>query len=256
MARRSSQRIDPITLLPIAPTIAATIDTGYQPPSDTPAPLTRASKSKPDRRQVFRGTLQSFANNLRGGVSTLVDLVRVAAETNLDAATFIARWDSHKDKIKRNNVGQVVEDTCRELQMDWTRLVGFAAEAAAKTGQHLAAINAALALPEVVERSIKFAKERKGVADRKFLFEHSRFVPIPAGSQVSIINQVAANAMSNNESSGAFVPFEADILEATPEVPDPSIEPSVDPRLVAVRPDDGEAESVEVELPMKVSDGA
>ena len=171
----------------------------------------------------IRGSIQSFARYLPGGMTTLISLVRMASETDPEAATFISKWDSQPVVARRNRTGQLIEGLCEELGMNWTRLLGWAAESAARTGQHFAAIKAALSLPEVVEKSIKFAKERKGIADRRMLFEHSRFIPVPAGAQVSILNQVAANAQSKNDSAGAFVPFESDIIEATDDGPPPQI---------------------------------
>lgn len=149
------------------------------------------------------------------GAKTLLNLVRATAPTSPDAASFLALLDAKTQHLRNALSPQVLEDLCTEFSVPWPKLVGWAFEAAAATGQHLAAMKAALALPEVVDKTIKFAKRKDGYRDRDFLFRSTGFVPTPGG--IAIINQIAANAQARNIDAGgeAFVPFERDVIDIT-----------------------------------------
>jgi hypothetical protein len=60
---------------------------------------------------------------------------------------------------------------------------------------YTARIIAAVALPSVVECCAKAALTDEGSADRKMLFQHSGFVPTPAGAQTNI--SIMQNAQLN-----------------------------------------------------------
>lgn len=188
-------------------------------PLGDPKPLAarpQASITKRDKRSAGRGklngTLTSICQMLRGGQTTLLHLVRITAATELKAAELIAAYDALTSTAKAH---VNLEDLCTQCEIQWPKLVGWAFEAAATTGQHLAAMKAALALPEVVDRSIKEALTKKGYRDREFLYSHSRFIPVPGGSTISVVNQVAANARASNDTK-AFVPFESDVMDEAP----------------------------------------
>jgi len=151
---------------------------------------------------------------LRGGRKTFLNLVRSTAQTDLDAARFISKYDA-LNSFSKQNVS--LEDLCTEADIKWPQLVGWAFQAAATTGQHLAAMKAALALPDVVDKSIKFAKQKDGHRDRDFLYQHTGFTPVADGTKISIVNQVAANAQAKNEGGAAFVPFEQDVIDVAPD---------------------------------------
>jgi hypothetical protein len=176
-----------------------------------PKPPPRPKPAKVHDRQW--GSLGSVLSMLRGGQKTLINLVRIVAATSTEAALFISKYDALTARARKCDSRVSLEDLCKESGIEWPRLVGWACEAAMATGQHIAAMNAALSLPDVVEKSIKYAKERKGTRDREMLFQHSRFIPVPSGSTISILNQVAANAQAANSDAKAFVPFEQDIME-------------------------------------------
>src|SRR5262249_37802197 len=92
------------------------------------------------------------------------------------------------------------------------------------------AMKAALALPDVVDKTIKFAKQKGGKADREHLYRATGFLPTPSGG-ISIINQVAANAQARNAgmgdgSGGMFVPFEKDVIDLDTKEAGPAPLPS------------------------------
>lgn len=211
-----SVKFDPISIIPgpITPKPKG----GWGEKVAKKAIIKRASKAglaRTPRNAGMDGTLKSIINMLRGGQLALIGLVRTAAQTNTEAATFISKYDNLTHRVK-NSSATKLEDICTEMEIGWPRMVSWAMEAAMTTGQHLAAMKAALALPEVVEKSIKFAKQKDGYRDRDFLYRHSGFVPTPAGSSISIVNQIAANAQAKNEGGAAFVPFEQDVIDAIP----------------------------------------
>ncbi len=183
---------------------------------------TEAIEVKPKRKvgsgrrsANMNGTLASVCAMLRGGKATLLNLIRITASSgNTDAANFLAHYDALQEKAK---LRISFEDLCTECGFPWPRLVGWAFEAAASTGQHLAAMKASLALPEVVDASIKFAMKKDGHRDRDFLYQHTGFTPTPTGASISIVNQASANAQAKNGNETSFVPFEQDVIDVDSE---------------------------------------
>lgn len=156
-------------------------------------------------------TLELVCKSLPGGRRGLLELLRTASATQPDAARFLDKWFSFRGKPNVSRVSW--DDICVECGFEWTKLVTMALEAALTTNHHLAAMKAAVALPEVVDKMVKFAKRKDGVKDREMLFRHSNFLPVPAGTTVSIVNQVAARAQASN-SPETLVPFEKDVIDA------------------------------------------
>jgi hypothetical protein len=152
------------------------------------------------------------------GVRILVNLIRACASVNKEAASFVDLYDSKTSHFRSALTPSALEDLATEADLPWPRLVAWAYESAISTGQHLASMKAALALPSVVDQTIKFAKRRDGHRDRDFLYRSTGFIPTPGG--VSIVNQVAASAQARNISLGEdmFTPFERDIAEVTKAV--------------------------------------
>lgn len=184
---------------------------------DAPLEVLKRPKRRPQRARNsnMNGTLASICAMLRGGKSTLLNLVRITAENgNSDAANFLARYDAQSEKAK---LRISIEDLTVECGFHWSKLVGWAFEAAASTGQHLAAMKASLALPEVVDASIKFAMKKDGHRDRDFLYQHTGFTPSPSGASISIVNSASAAAQAKNVTETAFVPFERDVIDAEAE---------------------------------------
>lgn len=205
---------DPIHI--VAPDSPAPKRRGRKPPDPTAIAKRRPHVGNPKELDGSLASVCSLLGNRSQGIATLINLVRACGRTNPDAATFATLYDNKSAYLRKLTTPAMLEDLCTEAGIPWPRLVGWAFEAAASTGQHLAAMKAALALPSVVDKTIKFAKQKDGYRDRDFLYRSTGFLPSPSGG-ISIINNLAANAQARNIAVDGemFTPFERDIVEIT-----------------------------------------
>lgn len=93
-------------------------------------------------------------------------------------------WDglSNSDRTRLH-----LSDLCAAAGVEPEVFLGRTMEVVARQNGPVAAMLAAVAHPEIVAKTVKFAKQKSGVADRKFLHEHSGFIPVPKGT--TIINR-------------------------------------------------------------------
>lgn len=177
-------------------------------------PVIREKKNKSKNNTVMDGSFTSICQMLGGkriGAETIINLVRQIATTNMDAAAFITLYDSKSKDFHRCISAENIELLCIEASLPWPRLVTWAYEVALTTGQQLAAMTAAMHLPDVVNKTVKFAKQKDGHRDRDMLFRSTGFIPTAGG--ISIVNNVAARAQAANVTGEAFVPFEQDVID-------------------------------------------
>lgn len=88
-----------------------------------------------------------------------------------------------------------------------TELLNQVAVMTAELCSNLAAINAALALPEIVDAAIDSALEPDGQKDRQMLLQHSGFLPVPGGATSN------AHQLGSTVCDPSYRSFEQDILE-------------------------------------------
>jgi hypothetical protein len=142
------------------------------------------------------GPIESVLRSLTGGKSNFMEMARLAPQIDPALAPVIEEWDRLKPKA-RNNLD--LDDLCKLKDIDPSHFLGVVAEAAQKFHANASILIAAVNMPAVVGKSVRVAMTDKGVQDRKFLFEHSSFIPMPQGARVSILNQNALRAEINNE---------------------------------------------------------
>jgi hypothetical protein len=151
------------------------------------------------RRQPCRviGTLGYALHKIPGGRKTFIEYARIAALKNEYVACFVEVWDRLSGHEK---VAIPLDQVCVEsASITPGALLGAVAEAAFDWGADVSNLLAATCLPEVVEKSIQFAKRKDGIKDRLALMQHSAFVPMPKSSvNVNLRNFVAAQVGSGS----------------------------------------------------------
>lgn len=131
---------------------------------------------------------------LPGGKDSFMQLARLAPQIEPELARFVDEFDrisSHKKHIDLDAI-------CKIKEIDPLHVIAVVAEAAMKFRDNASIILAALQMPKVVQRSIKTALTPGGIQDRKFLFQHSNFIPTPQGARVNVFASARASAKSES----------------------------------------------------------
>jgi hypothetical protein len=148
-----------------------------------------------DIQLAFEGTIAS-ACEMGIGLEDFIKMARVAGEGDPTAARFVDAWGSLSPSGQQEK--EAADALCKQLGLNPLELLRAAAEATLRFSVSVARIRAAQALPSVVQRSIETALTPEGSADRKMLFQHSGFLPMPKGSQIAVA--VTQNAHATVES--------------------------------------------------------
>jgi hypothetical protein len=105
-----------------------------------------------------------------------------------------------------------LDDVCLASGVFPDELVPAIVQVAMQYGTDVADMVAAVAHPDLVHRATKFAKQRDGVEDRRMLFQHMGFLPVPRGTTIAIrasaqagASAMAADGASNDPSVPSFV---------------------------------------------------
>ncbi len=131
---------------------------------------------------AFDGTIASVCGFI--GLDKFIEMARLASRSDSSTARFLDAWDAlgpSEQQAKRE-----ADAVCEQLGLAPLELLRVVADATYRISMYSAQIAAAVALPSVVERSIEVALTDKGIADRKMLFQHSGFLPMPSGAQTNI----------------------------------------------------------------------
>jgi hypothetical protein len=139
------------------------------------------------------GSLTLATRALTGGRDTLLAYIRLAAvEGDPSAQTWLHVYDSLKAWERKV---ATLDDVCVAGGVSPVKLLKAIVGVAFEAGIDVANLVSAQAHPDVVQASIRVAKTNEGIEDRKLLFQHHNFVPIPKGATIAI--NVSANATAN-----------------------------------------------------------
>jgi hypothetical protein len=149
--------------------------------------LAVVSRNPRDDQPRFQGTITS-ACAAGIGIDHFIAMVRLAHASDPIAARFLDAWDAASEEPS----GRTADAICEQLGIVPLDLLKAAAGAAVHFSASTATILAAAALPSIVERSIEVALTQKGTADRKMQLQHSGFLPVPAGTNIAIVQSNVA----------------------------------------------------------------
>ncbi|MGB7436256.1 MAG: hypothetical protein WBR26_06875 [Candidatus Acidiferrum sp.] len=141
---------------------------------------------------AFDGMIAS-ACDLGISLEAFIEMTRSARMSDAAVVRFLDAWDALSPSEQQAK--RTADAICERIGLAPVELLKATADATYRFSMYTARILAAVALPSVVERSIEVALTDKGIADRKMLFQHSGFLPTPAGSQTNIA--VMQNAQPN-----------------------------------------------------------
>src|SRR5271169_5474137 len=85
-----------------------------------------------------------------------------------------------------------IEAACEEAELAPTELLAAVLLFAKGYADDHSSLLAAISQPDVVAASIEAAKKPKGDKDRKFLFQHGKFIPTPGARPIHIDNRSQA----------------------------------------------------------------
>jgi hypothetical protein len=120
--------------------------------------------------------------SIPGGKVAFMDYAHFSEEKKIKAVCEM--WDSRSKSDK--GVLQVT-DLCAAADVPFKALLSEVTAIMFEQNSDLSRIIAAVNHPEIVAKTIKFAKTKAGVADRKMLHDHANFTPVPKGT--TIINR-------------------------------------------------------------------
>jgi hypothetical protein len=128
------------------------------------------------------GTIASVCGIV--GLDRFIDMTRLARTSDPRAARFLDAWDA-LEMSEQQSMG-AADGICEQVGLAPLELLKLIADATYRFSIYSAQIAAAVALPSVVERSIEVALTDRGIADRKMLFQHAVFLPMPSGASTRI----------------------------------------------------------------------
>jgi hypothetical protein len=175
------------------------------------APDSELHSPSPERSVTHRHTSDTIASLLRIGKvrrRQFMELARLAVSLDSKLAPIIADWDYMKPPLQN---AADLDVLCEAHGVDPVHLIGVVGEAEMKFLDNACIILAALQMPAILEHSIKAAKgmvSDNGWHDRKMLFEHAGFLPVPPARKVRMLNQAAIAAESHNGGGKPLESFE------------------------------------------------
>ena len=182
--------------------------------SPASSPRVPASRRSPTMAgSAFDGTIASACESIGITLEQMIEMMRWAKESDPRIRDLMDTWDS-LDASERQDSG-TAEAVRHRVGLKLPELLRTVAEVTYRIAIYKAQIVAALALPSVVERSIETALTDDGIADRKMLFQHSGFLPMPKGSQTTIAVTQNAQANASSRSVVAVPPPEQTIRSLT-----------------------------------------
>lgn len=174
-----------------------------------PEPAKHALAAKSDRPVQINAALGAAIRKLKGGRITLLAYASVLADKD-ERFAYMISYFNQLSKSEKLNVR--MEDLCAAAGIPPGEFLGKVTQVAFEQNMDLSNLIAAISQPEVVEYTIQQAQTPEGHKDREFLMKHSGFLPQAKGTEIQILNQIAAQA--NAQESAASLPaHEDDIVE-------------------------------------------
>ena len=170
------------------------------------------------RDRQINGTLASAMKYLAGGKNMFMEIAGQAAKIDPVIQPIVEEW--HRCTAGGKKAFDV-DQVCELKGVDPFRMLGSVFEAAARSGHHIGALLAAVTHPAIVEKTIQRALTNEGTDEREMLLKHANFLPLPKGSQISVVNQIATKAEVNLEEEPSLPSFSKrmkDVEEATEDV--------------------------------------
>jgi len=139
-----------------------------------------------------------------------MQLAHLARELDPNLASIVADWDRMTSSLQN---AADLDALCEAHGVDPAHFIGVVGEAQLRFRSNVSILVAALNLPAVVAASVRAAKKKTGVADRKMLFQHVGFLPVPRGKQLRMLNHAAVKAEVNKGCGDPLPSFEATVAE-------------------------------------------
>src|SRR5713226_8354784 len=121
-------------------------------------------------RQGANGMIALFLRSFKCGRRGLMQLAHLARELDPNLASIVADWDRMTSSLQN---AADLDALCEAHGVDPAHFIGVVGEAQLRFRSNVSILVAALNLPAVVAASVRAAKKKTGVADRKMLFEHA-----------------------------------------------------------------------------------
>jgi hypothetical protein len=143
----------------------------------------------------IQGPIGELCKCLTGGRKTFMELAHLAPHIEPGLARFVEAWDALTPTMQQT---VDLDRLCLDKELDPNHVMSVVGEAAAKFRENTAIIMASLAMPEIIKKGAKVALTTDGWRDRKFFYEHSRFIPVSQGTRIGIINKQTNTAEVNS----------------------------------------------------------
>lgn len=127
-----------------------------------------------------------------------MQMAKLAPQIEPELACIVDDWENLNAKGKQK---RSVEDICAAHNIDPLHFFAVVNEAAMKFRDNATLLIASMNMPALVQTSAQVGLTQEGWRDRKMMFEHSGFVPIPQGTRINILNQNSAKAAAQADAN-------------------------------------------------------
>jgi hypothetical protein len=175
-------------------------------PPKKPIPIRKSRKQRDFRAEAFNRLKQGYEAShegetfdaegepvitpilkaAEGGIPRLLEALR--AHDDDDARSFIERYDSLTATDRKH---LSLEEIAVASGIGSLRLAEISLSASILHGQLTSKLILASAMPSIVQTSVKWAKTKRGLADREMMLKAGGVLPVPKGAQIAIQNNVA-----------------------------------------------------------------
>lgn len=140
---------------------------------------------------------------IEGGRMRFVEFVQLAMLNGDDHARAWIEVFADLTPVERETVS--FDDVCAASGVRPADLVAAVTSTAVQVGLDTGNLVAALTHPQVVAASVKHAKDAGGLEDRRMLFQHAGFIPVPKNTAPTVVvnNSATAQAASAARSDAA-----------------------------------------------------
>lgn len=172
---------------------------------------TKLRRRAPHALPTIPGTqsLSIATRYLDGGREKFVELVQAAA---LEGGEDAVKWMLvYADLLISERQVANFDEVCAAAGVRPSRLVGLITSVAMEMGRDVGNLVASMTHPQVVAAGVAAAKHPAGIEDRRMLFQHHGFIPIPKSTTITVNASASADAKAAAAAS-AGVPSFADDL--------------------------------------------
>jgi len=108
-----------------------------------------------------------------------------------------------------------LDDVCAAAGISPVRLLKAIVGAAYEAGVDVANMVASVAHPDVVQKGVEYAMEKDGIEDRRMLYQHHSFIPMPKGTTINVSAMSGSVAQAQAAGSDQSVPSFLEDVDAT-----------------------------------------